>query len=63
MKQYFVCPKCKKKLVHTGREQWSCLKCGNKYRVPNYQRITIWFINIVIMAGALIGLIIGLMNL
>ena len=59
MKQYFLCPKCKKKLMHTGREQYYCSKCNIFYRVPNMQRYSMIFINLVMFTGLIIALTIG----
>lgn len=55
MKQYFLCPKCKKRLIKSGREQFMCKKCKSYYRVPNYQRIAVWFANTVIVIAMIAG--------
>lgn len=63
MKQYFLCPKCKKRVVQTSSTQWTCPKCKKVYNVPNYQRISMIIFNIIIAFGLLVGLMTGLVNL
>ena len=60
MKQYFLCPKCKKKLLRTDKERYQCKKCKSIYRVPNYQRISMIAVNIVIIIAAGLSLLIAI---
>ena len=60
MKQYFLCPKCKKKLIRVGKEQYQCKKCKAIYKVPNYQRISMLVINGIIAISAILSLLIAL---
>ena len=60
MKQYFICPNCKKRLIKSGREQYMCKKCKALYRVPNYQRITALMFNAVIIVGIILGISVAL---
>ena len=63
MKQYFLCPKCKKRLVKYGPEQYACTKCKSLYGVRKSQQYTMRFLNFIIILAGVIGLLVGLGNI